>query len=232
MRYARGMLSKSAARAFFLIGTGLCAGVFILLTIDTFRRIPAQTNAQNISESVHRGKDLWDENNCMGCHTLFGEGAYYAPELTKVYQRRGAAFIDAMLRDPESMYPGRRKMVTYDFTDQERADMVAFLKWCGEVDLNGFPPEPAIGIAGIPTSAAQPEVFAQICVACHAVGGIGGKVGPALDEVATKYDADYLKRWLTDPQAVKPGTTMPKLPLTDEQIGALVDYLQTLRGNQ
>jgi nitric oxide reductase subunit C len=53
----------------------------------------------------------------MGCHTLLGEGAYYAPELTKVYERRGPAFIRAMLRDPEAMYPGQRKMQNYDFTE-------------------------------------------------------------------------------------------------------------------
>lgn len=43
----------------------------------------------------------------MGCHTLLGEGAYYAPELTKVVERRSAAWIDRFLQDPEAMYPGR-----------------------------------------------------------------------------------------------------------------------------
>ena len=80
----------------------------------------------------------------MGCHTILGEGAYYAPELTKVYERRGPAFIKAMLRDPEAMYPGQRRMVKYDFTDEEMEAMVAFLKWIGEMDLNGFPPEPTL----------------------------------------------------------------------------------------
>ena len=82
------MLSKSAARAFFLSGTLLFGAVFIWLTVDTFQRIPAQTNAGDLNESVVRGKKIWEENNCMGCHTLLGEGAYYAPELTKVYDRR------------------------------------------------------------------------------------------------------------------------------------------------
>ena len=39
------MLSKSAARAFFLSWTLLFGAVFIWLTVDTFQRIPAQTNA-------------------------------------------------------------------------------------------------------------------------------------------------------------------------------------------
>lgn len=40
------MLSKSAARRFFLTGTFLCFGAFILLTIDTLKRIPGQTNTE------------------------------------------------------------------------------------------------------------------------------------------------------------------------------------------
>ena len=85
------------------------------------------------------GKDLWDSNNCMGCHTIFGEGAYYAPELTKVFTRRGPEFIHAMLTNPEALYPGQRKMVTYKFTEEEKQALIAFFKWIGEVDLNGFP---------------------------------------------------------------------------------------------
>ena len=90
------------------------------------------------------GKHLWERNNCMGCHTLLGEGAYYAPELTKVYERRGPEFIQAMLRDPQAMYPGQRRMVKYDFTDAEIAALVAFLQWIGEMDLNGFPAKPTL----------------------------------------------------------------------------------------
>lgn len=136
------MLSKSSAKAFFLTGTFVCTGAFIMLTLDTLQRIPAQTHSAALSESAIRGKHLWEKNNCMGCHTLMGEGAYYAPELTKVYERRGEGFITAMLTDPQSIFAGQRKMVKYDFTDTEKKDLVSFLKWVGEMDLNGFPPKP------------------------------------------------------------------------------------------
>lgn len=98
------MLSKSAARAFFLSGTVLFSAVFIWLTVDTFQRIPAQTNAGDLTESVVRGKQIWEETNCMGCHSLLGEGAYCAPELTRVYQRRGPLFG---MRSRYSMAVGR-----------------------------------------------------------------------------------------------------------------------------
>ena len=226
------MLSKSAARAFFLSGTFLLSAVFIWLTVDTFQRIPAQTNAADLNASVVRGKQIWEENNCMGCHTLLGEGAYYAPELTRVYERRGPAFIAQMLRDPESVYPGERKMVKYDFTDGQVQDMIAFFEWIGRMDLNGFPPEPTIGVAAAPASlpgGERPQIFSQVCTACHAIGGVGGQIGPALDGVGDRFDRGYLMRWIDDPQAVKPGTTMPRLGLTQEQRNEIVVFLSKQR---
>lgn len=221
------MLSKRAARNFFLTGTLLCLGAFVLLTIDTIKRVPAQTHADKITPAVKRGKDLWDKHNCMGCHTIMGEGAYYAPELTRVIERRGATFVAAMLKNPEAMYPGERKMQNYHFGDGEVADLVEFLKWIGGVDLNGFPPKPSMGLAAAPVAnaAARPAMFDQICVACHQLGGVGGVVGPKLDGVGKKFDQAYLAKWLSDPQAVKPGTTMPKLPLSEEEITKLVEFL-------
>ncbi len=232
------MLSKSAAKAFFLGGTALFAVAFIALTVDTFRQIPSYTHSEALSPAVIRGKQLWEENNCMGCHTLLGEGAYYAPELTRVHSRRGEAFIRSMLRDPEAMYPGQRKMVKYDFTESEIDDLVAFFAWIDRMNLNGFPPTPSLAGASAGTTAmvddGRPAQFEQVCKACHSLGGRGGNVGPALDGIATRRDADYLKRWLQDPAAVKPGTTMPNLHLSEEQVSEMVAYLSTLdtQGNQ
>lgn len=226
------MLSKSAARAFFLGGTALCSVAFVLLGVDSFRRIPEQTNTRGLTASVIRGKQLWEENNCMGCHTLFGEGAYYAPELTRVYARRGDAFIRGMLRDPESMYPGQRRMVRYDFNEAQIDDLVAFFEWTNTVDLNGFPAAPTIAMQGSPAPASiqssRPRMFDQVCTACHSVAGRGGAIGPPLDGIATRRDRDYLVRWLRDPTAVKPGTTMPNLHIAEAQLTELVDYLVTL----
>lgn len=130
------MLSKKQARAFFLGGTLITFLIFIGLTIFSLSK--DQTNEENISEAVVRGKMLFEENNCMGCHTILGEGAYYAPELTKVVERRGESYIKAVLMTPMSWQPNNRKMVAYGMTDQEASDMVEFFKWIGEIDLNGF----------------------------------------------------------------------------------------------
>lgn len=130
------MLSKQQARAFFLGGTLVTFLAFIGLTIFSFSK--DQTNKENITESVVRGKQLWETNNCMGCHTLLGEGAYYAPELTKVIDRRGEGYIKAVLMTPEPWQPNGRKMVAYGMTEDEANDMIEFFKWIDGIDLNGF----------------------------------------------------------------------------------------------
>ena len=229
------MLSKSQARWFFVGGTIFFTAIFVLLTIDTLAEIPARENRDQLTPAVVRGKEIWESNNCMGCHTILGEGAYYAPELTRVVDRRGAEWIAIFLKDPAAMFPGKRKMVQYDFSDEEIADVIAFLDWIGKIDTNGFPPEPDLApatvLATAPAASASPppSFFSTVCIACHAVGGKGGVVGPALDGVGTRMSATDLDRWLADPPAVKPGTAMPKLDMSDATRSELVTWLSSLR---
>ena len=139
------MLSKQQARTFFLGGTVVSFLIFLGLSWHTLsKEVPKKTNEENLSESVIRGKIIWEKNNCMGCHTILGEGAYYAPELTKAYQRKGEAYIKTVLMSKEPWSPRGRKMVAYALTEKEADDVVAFLKWISEIDLNGFPPEPTL----------------------------------------------------------------------------------------
>jgi len=228
------MLSKSQARWFFVGGTIFFFAIFLFLTVDTLREIPARQNSEALTDSVVRGKHLWDSNNCMGCHTILGEGAYYAPELTRVVERRGKEWIAIFLRDPEAMFPGQRRMVQYDFTEDQITDVIAFLEWIGRIDTNGFPPEPDLrpastAVVATAGAASTPDYFGKVCIACHTVAGTGGNVGPALDGVGLRMTRAELDRWLADPQAVKPGTAMPNLALPDSTRNELVTWLVSLR---
>jgi len=132
------MLSKKQARAFFLGGTLVTFLIFIGLTIFSLSKDVDQTNHEDITEAVVRGKHLWETNNCMGCHTILGEGAYYAPELTKVIERRGKGYIQAVLTTPVVWAPNGRKMGPYGFSKEEAEDLIAFFDWIDDIDLNGF----------------------------------------------------------------------------------------------
>jgi mono/diheme cytochrome c family protein len=67
------------------------------------------------------------------------------------------------------------------------------------------------------------------CVSCHAAEGPAKKQAPVLDAVGSRVRVSYLKKFLADPQAVKPGTTMPNLfvgdPARDAKVEALVHFL-------
>ncbi len=242
------MLSKSQARAFFFGGTGVFALAFIALTIDSMRQLPQQTHAENITDAVKRGKHIWEDNNCMGCHTLFGEGAYYAPELTKVVERRGKDWMRVFLRDPQAMFPGQRKMVQYHFKPEQIEDVIAFFEWCGNVDLNGFPAKPplarqlsanAAAASGPATSFKLlpkpiPAIFTTAaCIGCHSISGEGGAAAaaigaPPLDGVSVRLTRDYVTNWIRDPHKIKPETKMPNLvPLvvSEAQLPEIVNYL-------
>lgn len=230
------MLSKSQAKAFFAFATIGFSGVFLWLTVDSMRQIPERSHEDLLSDQVIHGKELWESNNCMGCHTILGEGAYYAPELTKVVERRGEVWLRTFLKDPAAMYPGQRQMVQYDFTDDEIDAVIAFLDWVGGIDTNGFPAEPdmappapvaaaSTGGSGSLASVHTPETFTQVCQACHSLGGTGGNVGPALDGVGNRYSNGDLRAWLADPQSVKPGTAMPNLGLDEQQLASLTTFL-------
>jgi cytochrome c oxidase subunit 2 len=78
------------------------------------------------------------------------------------------------------------------------------------------------------------------CVSCHAINGTAARarVGPDLTHFASRRQLgagiadntpENLRRWLTNPQQVKPGAKMPDFKFTGEQLGQLVAYFETLR---
>jgi nitric oxide reductase subunit C len=144
-------MTKRHTRLFFIGGTVLFAAIFAGLTIDSHRQFGELTNAENITEDVIAGKHVWHRSNCINCHTLFGEGAYYAPDLTKITQQRGEAYLTAFLRDPSQFYSEqvhRRLMPNPNLDDTEIAQVIAFLDWVSNVDNQGWPPRPIVVSSG------------------------------------------------------------------------------------
>ncbi|MFA5241125.1 MAG: cytochrome c [Sulfuricella sp.] len=132
--------TKAMARNIFYGGAVFFFLLFLGLTFDTMQTLPQRDHRENITDSVVRGKHIWETRNCIGCHTLLGEGAYFAPELGNVYARRGGPFIKAWIQAQPTGVPGRRQMPNFNLNDQELDDMVAFLKWMSEVNTNKWPP--------------------------------------------------------------------------------------------
>jgi nitric oxide reductase subunit C len=98
---------------------------------------------------VTLGKKTTQAKNCMNCHTLLGNGAYFAPDLTKAWLDKGwlskelrEELMIKFLLDPENnarTFGSNRKMPNLHLTHDEAKGVVAFLKWMSSIDTNGFP---------------------------------------------------------------------------------------------
>jgi cytochrome c oxidase subunit 2 len=98
--------------------------------------------------------------------------------------------------------------------------------------------------AATPAGGSAADGFAlfqkSICANCHAINGATARaqVGPDLTHFASRRQLgsgiadntpENLRRWMADPQRVKPGVRMPDFKFTDEQLTQIVDYLETLK---
>ena len=106
-------------------------------------------NADDARALVDLGKVTTQSKNCMNCHTVLGNGAYYAPDLTKAWLdpawgNEGAreTLMLAFLQDPNRYartYGTNRRMPNLNISEAEARGIVAYLKWMSAIDTNGFP---------------------------------------------------------------------------------------------
>jgi len=139
--------TKNMARNIYYGGGVFFLLLLIGLSVDTVYRLPARDHQQNITPQVAEGKKLWEDNDCIGCHTLMGEGAYYAPELGNVFQRRGMgnvkafkSFMEAWLAAQPLPIPKRRKMPQFHLSKKQVDALAAFLIWTSRIKNNNWPP--------------------------------------------------------------------------------------------
>lgn len=146
------VLTRSAARNIFYGGSLFFFILFAVLTGHThWYMVNVSTDKEGLTEQVINGKHVWEKHSCINCHSILGEGAYFAPELGNVWTRYGgrenaegarAGIKGWILAQPLNI-PGRRVMPKFEFTDQELDDLVSFLQWTDSIDTQGWPPTPA-----------------------------------------------------------------------------------------
>ena len=98
---------------------------------------------------VDLGKVTSQTKNCMDCHTILGNGAYYAPDLTKAWldpawgsEASRETMMLNFLMDPNRYartYGTNRRMPNLAITEAEARGLIAYLKWMSAIDTNGFP---------------------------------------------------------------------------------------------
>lgn len=156
------------AAAWFL-AVPLCAGAFV----------PDAAGGQG-GGAVSRGdpgagRRIFLERGCVRCHAIWGNGGVLGPDFAtagagRSMQQLAGLFWNHTPRMIEAA--GRRGFQWPTLTEQELADVISYLYY---IKLFDEPGDPELG---------QRWFRDKRCVECHQVGGVGGRVGPALDGYA------------------------------------------------
>jgi mono/diheme cytochrome c family protein len=134
-------LSPNRWRGTYFTGDRLLLPVVPCAVIRHTLATSQTRHAGQYDAADRRGQKLWETHNCIGCHTLLGEGAYFAPELGNVIVRYGDEGVKAFIQSrPKEGIPGRRSMPQFNFTDEQLNAIVAFLKHVNSVNTNNWPP--------------------------------------------------------------------------------------------
>ncbi|MDX1186174.1 c-type cytochrome [Sinorhizobium medicae] len=145
-------LTKKGARNVFYGGSIFFFAIFVGLTAHShYYMRTVSTDESTLTDSVARGKHVWEKNSCINCHTLLGEGAYFAPELGNVWKRWGGESDPESARETLKSWmaaqpsgaDGRRQMPQFNLTEQELNDLADFLEWTSRIKTQKWPPNEA-----------------------------------------------------------------------------------------
>ena len=148
----REVMTKTMARNVFYGGSLFFVVIFLILSAQSVRYITTtSTAAAELTDSVARGKHVWEKHACINCHTLMGEGAYFAPELQNVLTRYGVnedpedafIYLQGWMESQPTGIEGRRQMPQFNLSEEEIRDLASFFLWVEKIDAQDWPPNDA-----------------------------------------------------------------------------------------
>lgn len=187
---------------------------------------------------LNEGRRLLSSQGCVHCHTVFQpDGNTLKPDdnpppLLHIAEKTSREWIYAWIKDPQA-YAGSATMPNFQLSDQDAADISAFLI------AQSTASEAARSLPGANASAKPADMSeattlygSLFCASCHAVQNaagnlVGGNFGPELTRVGNKVNPDWLHRWLADPAKYHPATRMPHYRFDEKQIALLSGFLES-----
>lgn len=203
-----------------------------------------------VNPLVARGRGIFQEHGCSGCHGDVGLGTTVAPSLKGITTKFPEPQLIALLHNPNAqMRAGHMPAV-----DISQPDMTALLAYLGVIGTPMAHVQASSGASLAPASASHPgemtatgeagaaaatpmsaaategqQLFQERgCFACHGPAGAGGRA-PAMAPMIAHLSDAQLVQLLTNPNAKMKAGGMPPFFGTDEQRNAVIAYLRTLR---
>ncbi len=178
-----------------------------------------------------RGKSIIEKYNCNGCHRINNKGGSIGPDLSMEAKKSRTEWLFSFLKSPVKIRPEyilKARMPDFNLSDTEVNTIIEYLSTSAD--------EPYPFTANIRHEIYMDdirngeklyhEIFA--CIGCHQVQGNGGGIGPDHTDLSSRLKRDWIKLWLTDPQAIKSDVRMPRFSFKDWEFEALSNYLSTL----
>jgi len=196
-----------------------------------------QYKPQDARRDIQDGWWIVKKYNCMGCHQfipgqatalmsqqfyrdnpeqlppkLLTEGARVNPEWLRKF------LSNPSLSDSDTNRNGVRpylavRMPTFSFSDNELRKLVRFFQALSQQPMPYVPEQvPVLSAKETDMARSLFSSTAAPCLKCHATGD------PQHDKIATapnfllakdRLKPDWVERWVLDPQAISPGTSMP-----------------------
>ncbi len=190
------------------------------------------------AEQLARGRDAFERHDCLACHRLDGRGGTLRPggqgglegsDLSRAGARGWRADWHAQhLGERARAAAGPWRSAFAEVPEADRRALDVYL---------------ASRVAAPGLVEAKALFHSLGCRGCHAVGGVGGADGPDLTRVGQRDPgqrgwsgvrgertlANWFQEHFRAPARVTPGSLMPELGLTEEQIDRLTFYLLSLR---
>jgi mono/diheme cytochrome c family protein len=187
----------------------------------------------------HPGGDagrLMEDLRCQSCHTINGNGGDMAPDLSREGSAVQPAWLLDFMRNPDTVRPALiRRMPKFNLSDSEIRGLSNYMLTAYQAP--GFDSS-ALDVQTLdPAAAARGKnlFYSKFaCQSCHIADykNDKGYVGPVLADVGNRLTPVWIYRWLKDPKALVPGTSMPAARMTDEEARDLTAFLVTLKNRK
>jgi nitric oxide reductase subunit C len=250
--YGEGIMGQRKTWRYLAVSLGLS-----VLSVGLIQSL-AQAGPKEGKAAPGKGAELLKEQGCLHCHYVKGDGGLIGPPLDGIEKYRTEDDIVATLTRsrplpdhyPRGIVDPREFMKHVKLSRATAREIARYLMTAGKDEdqlvVKGHgEDEPETLPEGFKFTPSAPSESSRKglakykdsgCQACHAIGGVGGRVGPALDGIGARMSRSFMENRIARGAIVFFGDKeyrpseyiMPPSQLSKEEIAQITDFLMTL----